>query len=133
MWTEQQRALQTFHSQDLAWRLIPSNEEEMAIVMEHFPHADFRSKEGAVATLDFDRIHVADWPEPIFFKDISKASVEDAFRGKWLTIEHVVPGKAKSTKTKFYPAHYTGEKGDLLTLFGVYYGRHMNSRGATTA
>ena len=127
MWAEQQRALQSYHSQDLAWRLMPKDEEEAAIVREHFPRIVFRNKKGAEATLEFDRIHLAEWSAPILFNDISSASVEDAWMKKRLTITHTQPGAAKPAKVKFYPGLFTSEKGDLLTLFGHYYGRHKTA------
>lgn len=125
MWSEQQRALQSYHSQDLAWRLLPTNEEEAAIVREHFPRIVLRDKKGAEAVLEFDRIQLGEWSAPILFKDIESASVEDAWNmKKRLTISHTPSGATKAVKVKFYPIHFTNEKGDLLTLFGHYYGRH---------
>ena len=128
MWTEQQRALQSYHSQDLAWRLLPKDEEEAAIVREHFPRVVFRNKKGAEATLEFDRIQLAEWSAPILFKNIAIACVEDAWNmKKRLMISHDRPGTAEHTKTKFYPVLFVSEKGDLLTLFMHYYSRHKTA------
>ena len=127
MWAEKQNALQAFHSQDLAWRLLPKDEEEAAIVREHFPRLIFRNRKGAEATLEFDRIQLSEWSEPILFKDIARARVEDAWMKKRLTITHSQPGKDKPAKTRFYPSLFTGEKGDLLALFGHCYSRHKTA------
>ncbi len=128
MWAEQQKALQSYHSQDLAWRLMPKDEEDEAIVRAHFPRIVFRNRTGAEATLDFDRIQLPEWSAPIFFKDIGFASEEDAWNlKKRLTITHTPPGMAKDVKVKFYPGPFTSEKGALLMLFGHYYGRHKTA------
>ena len=127
LWTERQAALQRFHDQELAWRLLPANEEETAHVLKHFPHAVFRRKDGREATLDFDRWRLPEWTEPIFFRDIAKLEVKDSWGKKRLTVTHRQVGKTKPVKTKCYPGLFKGEKGDLLAVFGHYYSRHKTA------
>ncbi len=127
MWASQQKALQTCHSQDLAWRLMPKTDEEAAIVREHFPDAIFRKADGTEATLTFDRLQLPDWNAPIFFKDIIEAKLEASWGKQWLILWHQEDGKPKPTKARLNPALFTSEKGNLLAGFSQYYSRHKTA------
>lgn len=130
LWTERQTLIQTVHDNELAWRLLPANEEETAQVLKHFPHVSFLDKKGRAATLDFDRVRLPDWENPILFKDILDLKLEDAWMRKRLTITHLPAGKPKSVRVKCHPGSFKAEKGDLLALFGEYYGRHKTAEAA---
>jgi len=130
MWTQQQQFLQIVHSMDLAWRLLPKDEEETAIVREHFPQSVLHRKDGTTATLEFDRLKLSGWAAPVFFKDIVNVSLEDAWMRKRLTLTHRQEGKTKPVRTRFYPGSYKGERGDFITLFDMYYARHKTAEAA---
>lgn len=127
MWAQQQQCLQIVHSMDLAWRLLPKDEEETAIVREHFPQSVFHRKDGTTATLEFDRLKLSGWAAPVFFKDIVSVQLEDAWMKKRFTLIHRQEGKKKPARTRFYPGSYSGGKEDLLTLFERYYARHKTA------
>jgi Zn-dependent protease with chaperone function len=131
MWAGRQEKIQSVHGQALAWRLLPRNEEETAIVLEHFPRAAFRKKSGAEVTLEYDRISMSEWKAPILFREMTHASVENTLTSKRLLIVSRRAGEKKLTKTKFYPSQFKSEKGDLLMLFRQYYGRHKNAESAS--
>ena len=131
-WNQQQEELQAFHREQIAWRLLPSGPEEIAAVQEHFPHMVFRKKNGKEATLDYDRIHMAEWPAPILFSEIRSAVLEEAFPKKRLTIVHAVAGKKKDSSTKFYPGLFKSERGDLEAQFGRYYSRYRAALDANS-
>jgi len=133
LWSRRQQLLQSFHGQDLAWRVLPANEEETAVVVEHFPRAVLRNKKGKEATLEFDRIQLSDWDAPILFKDIFDVSLEQAFPKQQMTLVHKKEGKRFGAKAKFQPATFTNERGDLLALFGLYYSRHKTAEARSVA
>lgn len=133
MWTQQQQFLQIVHSMDLAWRLSPKDEEETAIVREHFPQSVLHRKDGTTATLEFDCVKLSEWAAPVFFKDIVNVQLEDAWMRKRLTLTHRQEGKKKPVRTRFYPGSYSGERGDFLTLFDMYYARHKTAEAAAAA
>jgi Zn-dependent protease with chaperone function len=131
LWTERQQALQSLHSVTLAWRLMPTDEEQMAVVREHFPPVVFRKKDGSEATLEFDRIQLPGSATPIFFDDIVHVVLDDSWGQKRLTLFHKQEGKRKHARTRFYPAKFKGEKGDLLAGFSHYFSRHKTAEAAT--
>lgn len=133
LWAERQKLLQSVHEQDLAWRLLPEDGDETAIVEEHFPRTVCRNKKGKEATLEFDRIQLADWEAPVLFKDICKINLEDAFPKKQMTLAYKQEGRRWSAKRKFQPGAFTCERGDLLALFNLYYARHKTAEARAQA
>lgn len=131
LWSAQQEELQSLHRVSLAWRLMPTDEEQAKIVQEHFPVAIFRKKDGTQATLEFDRIQLPRSSAPIFFEDITHLLLDNCWRKKRLTLFHKQEGKPKAVKTRFYPTLFKGEKGDLLAGFAHYYSRHKTAEAAT--
>jgi hypothetical protein len=96
-------------------------------VRGHFPQAIFHRKDGAVATLEFDRLQLSEWAAPMLFKDVVNVQLEDAWMKKRLTLTHRQEGKAKPRRTRLYPQAFSSEKGDLLTMFDLYFGRHKTA------
>lgn len=127
LWADRQNLLKGVQTEQLAWRLVPKTEEELALVQEHFPPVVFRDKSGATAMLAFDRVQFADSDTPILFKDITKAEATDALKGKLLTLTVQPPDGGKPQKVKVYPMPFTHERGDLLSAFGFYYSRHQQA------
>ena len=127
MWGEQQERLKAFHAEELAWRLLPADEEETRIVTVRFPHVVLRDKKGREASVDFDRVQMPDWDGPILFKRVLKLEVKDGWGGKRLTITHHTADSPKKIRTRCKPVAFKGEKGDLLGVFGQYYSRHKTA------
>ena len=128
MWEQQQKSLQDFHSENLAWRLRPDGPEEEAQVLLHFPNRTFRKKDGAEATLSYDRIRVASWDAPIIFSLIQSASIDSTLTNKQrltLVFKHMESGKKKTIQ--FYPADFKNNEGEMLSFFKHYYSRHKTA------
>src|SRR5205814_8376598 len=58
LWNARQKLIQDYHSQSLAWRVLPKADEDAAVVKEHFPDQTFRDGKGVEATLTYDRVYV---------------------------------------------------------------------------
>ena len=59
--------------------------------------------------------------------EIGSAAVEDSYGRKILILTHSVSGKEKLAKTKCKPLTFVCEQGNLLNLFGKYWGRHQHA------
>ena len=127
MWAEHQKALQNYQTESLAWGLMPTTEGERTVVENVFPRTVLSNLEHESATLEFDRLRLHEWTEPLLFKHISSAIVEDTLKGKRLTLTHCGPGQDKPKETKLYPQKYVCERGNLLDLFGLYWARHQHA------
>lgn len=127
MWSEREQLIQSFHSQDLAWRLLPGGAEEEALVLTHFPKMIFLKKDGAEATLEYDRIHLPNWDAPLLFKHIEGASLETELTKQRLTLSSRSGEKAKVLILKCHPTDFVHADGNLLVMFERYYGRHKHA------
>ena len=127
LWDQRQQFLLSAHSQNLAWRLLPKDDEEKAIVQEHFPPVVFRNKKGVEATLQFDRIHLPSWENPILFKDIISAKLEAGIPHKRLRLVHHKEDRRRPVSTKFYPGAFKAQRGNLLAVFSFYFSRHKTA------
>ena len=127
MWGERQERLKAFHAEQLAWRLLPANEEEKRLVLARFPRAVFRDKKGREASVDFDRWQMPDWAEPILFKHIISLQVKNSWVGELLTIKHHTADSPKQIRTRCKPGRFRGERGNLLAVFNRYYSRHKTA------
>jgi len=134
MWAKQQAALQAFHQHDLAWRIVPIDGEQAEVLQREFPRMVFKnSKTGAETVLDFDRLQLGEWSEPIFFKDIVFAELASVWTRKRLTLTYRTDSDDPVKRAKFFPGLYLGENGDLLACFSHYYSRHKTAEARTKA
>lgn len=127
MWKERQKALQSYQSESMAWRLRPSNDEERVLVEEHFPRRVFRNKEGAEAVLTYDSIQMPDWAEPARFLWITRKDHEDSIKGRRVTLHVQFPNEPKPRKVPFYPGPFVDEVGNLEPIFDYYFSRHQQA------
>jgi Zn-dependent protease with chaperone function len=133
LWTKRQAVLQEYHQHDLLWRLLPKNEEQAAMIREHFPRLVFCGKKGGQAILEFDRIQLAEWNSPLFFRDILTAQVDTTWARRNLVLSHSKEAGRGSTSKIPLRAY----EGGLLESFGKYFSRHktaeVRSRETSTA
>lgn len=120
LWTQQQEAIQSFHQEDLLWRMLGTTEEQIAALSKRFPRVVLAGKKGGQAVIDFDRIELAGWGAPLFYRDISHAEVKESWGRRLLVLTH--QGRKTSINLKHYPGPPL-----LLDVFGHYYGRHKTA------
>jgi Zn-dependent protease with chaperone function len=126
LWAQQEQSMQEFHEVHLAWTLTPVGEEDFALVRRHFPEIAFENGKGETARLDYESIHLSEWPEPIRFDAIQHVELNDSLGKKVLTLQHATSGKP--VKLRFKPETFTGGGTNLLAAFGKYYGRHQTAQ-----
>lgn len=127
LWNAQERAMLEFHEIHLAWTLTPSSEEDLAIVVRHFPELSFINGKGESATVDYQSLRLSSWPGAIFFRDIEKLELTESLGKKVLTLHHHAPGGGSTSKVKFAPETFKSGDGDLLAAIGKYYGRYQTA------
>lgn len=127
LWSAQERAMQEFHEIHLAWTLTPASEEDLAIVVRHFPELSFFDGKGETATMDHRSLRLSSWPQAILFRDIEKLELNESLGKKVLTLHHHAPEGGPTAKVKFAPDSFKGGDGDLLAALGRYYGRYQTA------
>ncbi len=133
MWAEREAFIQSYHSQDLAWRLLPTCPEEVDLVVAHFPQKEFTSKKGETATLNYESIRLSSWPAAIRFGAIENAVMDSSWGRKKLKLTYRPETGGKSVDVAFSPEHFTNAEGAFLPVFERYFSRHKTavSRSAT--
>jgi len=122
LWSEREELLQLVQTSDLAGRMMPANEEEVAALQEHYPDIVFRRKDGSTATLTYNSIHLSEWADPIRFADITDFRCKESFFREQVILHHQDAGPESSRQTRFFPGAYSSQ---LLTLFLQYHSRHQ--------
>lgn len=127
LWAKVQENIEAYHGLELAYRLNPTNEEELALVEKYFPKLVLSNKNGEAVTLDYQSISIASVPQPIHFSGITGLKMEETLGVRKLAISHIDPVKNKAMMTKIKPLAYICEEGNLLGLLEKYYGRHKHA------
>ena len=127
LWNAQERAMQAFHEIHLAWTLTPVSEEDLAIVVRHFPELSFFDGNGETAVMDYQSLRLSSWPQAILFRDVESLELNESLGKKVLTVQYHTPEGGSMAKVKFAPESFRGGDGDLLAAIGKYYGRYKTA------
>jgi Zn-dependent protease with chaperone function len=129
LWTAYEQRFAAAHDLALAYRYQPSNDEEKAHVMKHFPTLSFAGKEaGAHASLTYSHVGYFEWDGPVRFADIAGAAVDERMFKKYLDIKLNDGGRFGGATKKSICLSKLADGDSLVACFGRYYGRHQMMR-----
>lgn len=112
------------HQETLAYRFKPEGETEIQHVLKFFPEVQFSNTKGETATIDYEKIFISAWENPILFSQISNCELTDSFGQARLKIQCQADGdKSKSFKVAYQ--EFTKENSDFLKTFQKYYSRFL--------
>ena len=117
-WNEYEERFREFHTQLLAYRYLPSTEEERALVEKFFPEVTHNGKLGA-AVLDCEQINFEQWNSEVRFDEMTSVQVDDNV----LEIEFERDGESYAQRIKLAKMHDKGAA--LLETVGHYFGRYQ--------
>ncbi len=129
LWSEFEKSFADEHEQSLAYRYLPANELEQALVLKYFPNVSIACKKGAQLQITYRGI-VAPNAE-VTWDDIKTMQYNDA---SMFTADNIViatpvknaVGLAKSVTLKF--AIDTKDRERVQALIGQYWHRHQAMR-----
>ncbi len=122
-WDEYEERFRKFHEEVSAYRYLPENEQEYAIVVQYFPEVTFEGKEGLL-TLDHERVHLAKWPESILWSQITGCSLND--NG---VLDIVFSGsESGKQKLKLKLKKFSSSQQEVIDTFNRYYSRYLSAR-----
>jgi hypothetical protein len=128
LWAERENFLQDVHAEELAWRLLPSGEEEEAWVTARFPELVFTKADGSAITINYRGIQVPGYADLIGFETLGEMTLADTVTlKKQLTLAHRPVSATKGIKTICIPTEFKGD-GLVLDVLNRYYARHQHSR-----
>lgn len=118
MWDEYEDGFRKAHEQMLAFRYLPENAEERAVVEKEFPPVTIESSEGPLE-LDCLAVKHAPWEAPIQFSEVSSCESSDHA----LTINFKRDGKSQVKNLKY--TKFGKKREELLQHFQNYYSRYV--------
>jgi Zn-dependent protease with chaperone function len=123
LWGAYEARFQEAHDVALAYRYVPSTDEERRHVEAHFPPLTFEGKEpGQEVRLDYAQVSCEEWEEPLPLGEVASAATDDRMFKKYLDLTlkggGVFKGKRSICLSKLQDAD------GLLNAFAHYLGRH---------
>lgn len=119
-WNQYEERFRQFHEQILAYRYIPSNEAEQALVEKFFPPVERTAAKDRAVRFDFEKVVYEDWDQPLYFREIEGISLET----EWGTrLDIVVKRDGKSKTLKLPVSKKQSEQQELIGTMEQYYGR----------
>lgn len=129
MWAVYEGQFADAHEQDLAFRYLPANDAERAVVEKHFPEQCFDlGKEGQLR-LAFDGLTLPAGAQVIVWDDIVDIGYEDGYGSDTLKLtvtERVIVGN-KTVKVKL--PGIKASRQELKHALGLYWHRNKVARG----
>jgi hypothetical protein len=116
-WQQYEERFRVYHEQTLPYRFLPETAEEVEIVVKAFPPLTFASSQG-VLTLDYEKLGLDTWPEPIRYAEITNLFLDDK---SVLKISYQCQGKQRQ---QLKMAKFDNQQEVLETLKN-YYGRYL--------
>jgi len=100
LWGAYESRFSQAHDLVLAYRYVPSNDEERQHVERHFPPLSFEGKEaGQEAALDFAQVNCSEWEAPVLLAEVTHASTADRMFKKYLDLQVTTEGRSKEKRS----------------------------------
>jgi len=123
LWGAYEARFAEAHDVMLAYRYVPSTEEERRHVEKHFPPLSFEGKEAGVEVrLDFAQVSCTEWEEPVLLAQVKSASAAERMFKKYLDLQLKDSGMFKGKRSICLSKLKDGD--GMLRAFGQYLGRH---------
>jgi len=126
LWDAYESRFAQAHEHVLAYRYLPSNEQELAIVLKYFPPQDF----GAIAVA-YDGVTVAKVQSTYTWDQIKGINYEDGYGGDVLKLTVEDPSTGKSSTKKVKLPGIKPQREQLKQALGGYRHRHQVARQPT--
>lgn len=127
LWQEYQNEFMKAHELSLAYRYMPANEQEAAIVLKHFPGVEFIDKKGNKLVINHMHAHFSKWEGgAIAFDEMTECTSKDGISSKYIAIAYTRDGNTYSDNLPLSGFNQSAE--ELMEHFKNYYARHLASR-----
>ena len=121
MWQAYEERFAAAHEQALAYRYLPENAEEQAVVEKYFPAQTFATtKTDATLAINYEHVHFSEWESPVAYGEIVSCEVRESFGRKFLSLNRGKSLKKVEVKLGLFP-----NGNDVVACFQSYYSRHL--------
>jgi Zn-dependent protease with chaperone function len=118
-WRQLEERFREFHEQTLAYRFLPSTDEEREIVVKAFPEVTIEGKKGSLV-LDCDTLRYTVWPGSLAYSEIANCTLNEGT----LQIQYARDGKQKA---KIPMKTFGKRQQEALEAINRYYSRYLNA------
>jgi Zn-dependent protease with chaperone function len=127
LWAAYEGDFAQAHEQALAYRYLPDNEAELAIVLKYFPSQAFALDKGKELTVNYDGLVLPD-QETLGWSEVKNIEYEDGFGGDVLKLTLTEKGVFGSKTNKVKLPGIKPQRDALKAALGQYWHRHKVAR-----
>lgn len=119
-WNAYEEQFRQFHENILAYRYIPSNEQEQELVEKFFPPVTHTAAKDRPVAFDFEKVAYEDWDGPIYYREIESMTFENEWGAR---LDLVVKRNGKNKTIKLPLSKKQNEQQEVISTLESYYGR----------
>ena len=113
------------HESDLAYRYLPDNDTDKAIVEKYFPPVKISSKKGDYNIIfDYEKVSCSEWRDPVYYSNIKDPDVTESLMKEYIVFKLHKDSASHKGKAKFCISKMTQESDKIIEVFNLYYNRH---------
>jgi Zn-dependent protease with chaperone function len=124
LWTAYEQGFAADHERTLAYRYVPDNDTERALVLRYFPPQQFPLKGGLAVVVNYSGLQLPGRPDELSWDDIKNLAYENGFGGDVLTITLQEKGLLGAKTTKVKLPGIGKQREAFKNALGVYRHRH---------
>lgn len=129
LWAAYETRFVSAHEITLAYRYLPRNDEERALVEKFFPARSFVLKDGGELRLTYEGVRTADGQFVLFAELFSVTVDEGNFRHD-LILNYLMDLKRDAKKIKLRALGNSAAQAQFKETFGRYWGRYQSASAA---
>jgi hypothetical protein len=129
LWADYEARFAQVHEQDLAYRYLPQDDAERAIVEKYFPAQLFALKGGNALTVSCDGLMLPKEQKLVGWEEISNVEYEDGYLGDVLKLTLTEKGTFGHKTNKVKLAGIKAQREQVKAALGQYWHRHKVARG----
>lgn len=133
LWAQYESHFAAAHEQNLAYRYLPANDEERAVVLRYFPPLQFALRGGRHIGVAYDGIMLPEQAAPMPWDSVANLAYEDGMGGDVLKITHPEKGWLGPKTTSVKLPGIKKERAQLKAALGAYWQRHQIMRSMAAA
>jgi Zn-dependent protease with chaperone function len=128
LWNEYERLFTDAHDNSLAYRYLPANDEERAVVLRYFPDVRFDLRKAAHVDISFRGLSLPGDEQLLRWDDIKDFSYENGMGADVLTIRLNEKGMLGAKTRKVKLPGISKRRDEFQHTLGLYWHRHQTMR-----
>ncbi|TCV96818.1 M48 family metallopeptidase [Biostraticola tofi] len=128
LWQKYESDFSSVHEESLAWRYLPTGEEQTALVLKYFPPVAYTLKDGQQVEITYQGVVTAQTTEPLEWDNIKNINVIRRFGTDVLYLQHVQPNAQGKKRSEIRLPGLKKDIDGFKHILGLYWQRHQTVR-----